>query len=107
WSFEEQFRKLNSGAIMHCYDHKLSGRGAVLFSLTQALRTFGAPKEASPGLTWKWWEYYQFFRGKNIHFKERIWRDRSRNSVTIDDVFDRVGGRRRVFLKMDIEGSEY
>jgi len=42
-----------------------------------------------------------------VHYRQRIWRDRESNSVTIDDVFARLPQGTRAFVKMDIEGSEY
>jgi len=81
WSFERDFKKLNDRAIIHCYDHTVS----IL-----------------------WMDYLRFFRANNVHFRQRIWRDREYGSVTIDDAFGRLPNQhQKVFLKMDVEGSEY
>lgn len=107
WNFERDFRRLNPDATIHCYDHTVSGRGALLFSVTETLRSLASlrPQTLRTALTWA--DYRLFFRGTTRHFQQRIWRDRSRNSVTISDVLERVKHLRPVFLKIDVEGSEY
>jgi FkbM family methyltransferase len=106
WSFERDFRKLNPGVVIHCYDHSVSSRNAFLFSFTELLRFFTTFRLSSLRASLTWFDYELFFRQRTMHFKQRIWRDQSRNSVTVKDVFSRVSAR-PVFLKVDIEGSEY
>ena len=48
-----------------------------------------------------------FSDSDGTHFKQRIWPDNQDNSATIDDVFSRLPAGCPVFVKMDIEGSEY
>lgn len=52
--------------------------------------------------------YRAFFQGDVVHFEERIFNrpDRPRDA-TIARVFDRLGDKKNVLLKMDIEGGEY
>ena len=107
WSFERDFRKLNPSAVIHCYDHTVSGRNALLFSVTELLRFFATFRIGSLRHALTWLDYEYFFRRNTVHFRQRIWRDRSRNSVTVKDVFSRIQGERPAFLKVDIEGSEY
>jgi Methyltransferase FkbM domain len=54
-----------------------------------------------------WIDYRRFFRRDATHFKQRISRDNQNNGATIDDVFERLPTECPVFVKMDIEGSEY
>jgi hypothetical protein len=54
-----------------------------------------------------WIDYLLFFRGRNVHFRQRIWRDRSDKSATVADAFGRLASDSQVFVKVDIEGSEY
>jgi hypothetical protein len=107
WNFERDFRRLNPQAVVHCYDHTVSSRGALFFSATETLRflTNFRPRTLRSAMTW--FDYRGFFRGDVKHFQQRVWRDRSRNSVTVGDALARVQGRRPIFLKIDIEGSEY
>jgi len=107
WNFERDFHRLNPDAVIHCYDHTVSSRGALFFSLTQALRFLGGLRKRNLRAAGTWWDYRRFFRGRVRHFQQRVWRDHSRNSVTVGDALARVGDRRPVFLKIDIEGSEY
>jgi hypothetical protein len=107
WNFERDFRRLNPQAVVHCYDHTVSSRGALFFSATETLRflTNFRPHTLRGAMTW--FDYRGFFRGDVKHFQQRVWRDRDRNSVTVSDALARVQDRRPVFLKIDIEGSEY
>jgi hypothetical protein len=54
-----------------------------------------------------WIDYRNFFRSEGTHFRQRIWRDNHNNSATIEDAFSRLPTECPVFVKMDIEGSEY
>lgn len=107
WNFEREFRRLNPTAVIHCYDHTVSERGALFFSATETLRflTNFRPDTLRGAKTWL--DYRGFFRGDVKHFRQRVWRDRNRNSVTVTDALGRVSSRVPIFLKIDIEGSEY
>ena len=107
WNFERDFHRLNPDAPIHCYDHTVSARGALFFSATESLRflTSLRPRALRSAMTWL--DYRRFFRGDVTHFQQRIWRDRNNNSATVSDALARVAGRGPVFLKIDIEGSEY
>ena len=107
WSFERDFRKLNPSAEIHCYDHTVSSRNALLFSVTELLRFFTTFRLSSLRAALTWLDYKLFFRRNTVHYRQRIWRDHSRNSITIKDVLSRIHGKKPVFLKVDIEGSEY
>jgi hypothetical protein len=107
WTFERDFRKYNTEAIVHCYDHTVSFRTAVQYSIGQLLRFLLLFRARSLRRIFAWLDYKLFFRAGRTHFKQRIWRDNHDNSATIDDVFNRLPAECPVFVKMDIEGSEY
>jgi hypothetical protein len=107
WTFEREFKKHNPDAIIHCYDHTVSARTAFQHSLYQWLRFVLRFRPGSLRKTLTWIDYYLFFRSQATHFKQRIWRDNEDNSATIADVFGRLPAECPVFVKMDIEGSEY
>jgi hypothetical protein len=107
WTFERDFERHNPMAIIHCYDHTVSMLTTVLYSLGQFARFIVRRKARYLRKTLAWLDYLVFFRGKNEHFRQRIWRDRSAGSATIADAFDRLPVGGPVFVKMDIEGSEY
>lgn len=107
WNFERDFQRLNPDAVIHCYDHTVSGRGALWFSVTETLRSLASGRSHALRTALTWADYRRFFRGKARHFQQRIWRDHSRNSATISDVLERVKDLRPIFLKIDVEGSEY
>ena len=107
WTFERDFKRQNPGATVHCYDHTVSFRTAVQYSIGQLLRFLLLFRARSLRRIFTWLDYKLFFRSGRTHFKQRIWRDNHDNSATIDDVFSRLPAECPVFVKMDIEGSEY
>jgi len=107
WSFERNFQRHNPDAAIHCYDHTVSFLTTVPYSFGQLARFAVRRKARYLRNTLAWLDYLAFFRGNNVHFRERIWRDHADGSATIADAFDRLPAKGAVFVKMDIEGSEY
>jgi hypothetical protein len=107
WTFERDFKKHNAGAIIHCYDHTVSFLTACQYSVGQLLRFILLFRARALPKTFTWIDYIRFFRADRIHFKQKVWFDHRDNGATIEDVFSRLPGKCPVFVKMDIEGSEY
>lgn len=109
WSFDEDFVKLNSKALVHGYDHTVSER---LFKrrLRKSIErfisfrsNFQAIRESLQLLK----RYQDFFQGPYRHYQERVHsRFEQKDDATMHKIIERVGGK-KVFLKIDIEGSEY
>lgn len=107
WTFERDFRARNAAAIVHCYDHTVSFPTVLAYSFGQLLRAVVRLDTVHLRRAFTFIDYPLFFRSGPVHYRQRIWRDREGNSVTIDDVFARLPQGTRAFVKMDIEGSEY
>ncbi len=107
WSFERDFKKRNPDAAIHCYDHTVSALTAFQYSIGQFFRFIVRFKTRYLWKAFAWIDYLVFFRADKIHFRQRIWRDRQDHSLTVDDAFGRLPKASQVFVKMDIEGSEY
>ena len=107
WTFERDFKQRNADAIVHCYDHTVSAGTAFQYSIGQLLRFFLKLRASYFRKIFTWIDYKVFFCADRIHFKQRIWRDGQNNSATIEDVLSRLPAECPVFVKMDIEGSEY
>ena len=107
WTFERDFKKHNPRAVVHCYDHTVTSLTALRYSIGQLLRFSARLKASHLRKAFTWIDYPWFFRGDNIHFRQRIWNDREDNSATVDDAFARLPGGCQIFVKVDIEGSEY
>jgi hypothetical protein len=107
WTFEWDFKKHNSAAIVHCYDHTVSFRTVLAYSFGQLLRAIVRLNAPHLRKAFAWIDYPLFFRADKVHFRQRIWRDRQDNSVTVDDAFARLPKAIPTFVKVDIEGSEY
>jgi len=107
WTFEQDFSRHNPKAVIHCYDHTVSLLTTLQYSLGQLLRFAVRFNMIHLRRALRWIDYPLFFRGNKIHFRQRIWRDRQDNSATIDDALGRLQPESLVFVKIDIEGSEY
>jgi hypothetical protein len=107
WTFERDFKRLNRDAIIHGYDHTVSRRTALQFSIGQLLRFILLFRRRSLRKIFTWIDYNRFFGSEGTHFKQRVSPDNRDNSTTIDDAFSRLPEGCPVFVKMDIEGSEY
>lgn len=111
WSFEEGFHAINPRAAIHAYDHTVSlrmfrsqfYRGLLQWPLQQL------PRAALGQRLWLWREFHAFFGSKARHFEERIvGREEREGEATLDKALRRLSpDRRKVFLKVDIEGDEY
>src|ERR1700730_6826856 len=107
WTFERDFKKHNAGAIVHCYDHTVSFRTVLAYSFGQLLRAVARLNTGHLRKAFAWIDYPLFFRADTIHFRQRVWRDRQDDSVTVDEAFGRLPKAIPTFVKVDIEGGEY
>lgn len=108
WSFETAFHGRHPQAPIHAYDHTVGGWiFAKEVYRTLRHRLAGRPSKPSLGariailLRYLW-----FFRGTTRHYAERIGTTVGVGAADIATVFSRIAGR-SVFVKCDIEGSEY
>ncbi len=107
WTFERDFKGRNPRAIVHCYDHTVDILSAFQYSIGQLARFLLRFDVRYLSRAFAWIDYLLFFRGDKVHFRQRIWRSRDNNSVTVADTFARLPADSQVFVKIDIEGSEY
>jgi hypothetical protein len=92
WSFEKDFFKLKERPI-HCYDHTIKYSFYSISGLKEIFSNIKLYKD-----------YKKFFSGKVVHFESAI--GLGKNLVDMSTVFNRVNCN-KIFLKIDIEGSEY
>ena len=106
WGFEEDCLKLNPMPL-EAYDPTVGlgwywrefGRSCVVFFNHKFVRNrFRILKG-----------YYEFFRGDRRHHRKFVGEDKQANEVSLAEVLKTfgVGPDKKVFLKIDIEGSEY
>jgi FkbM family methyltransferase len=109
WTFEEDFVRHNRGVIVHCYDHTVSARRIAIHSLKHLGKLPLGPSKQRRQESLRYLSYRMFFRGRihHYHHRTRIWDSTEGDSATIHDVFAKLAPGGGVFLKMDIEGSEY
>jgi len=109
WSFDEHFKRLNPRLQIHAYDHTISEkffrrrvRRKILPFLLRKI-----PRNDFTERLRALRSYRTFFSGDVKHFAERIHnRADTPRDATLDRVFARTSSS-KIFLKIDIEGSEY
>jgi hypothetical protein len=108
WQFEKDARALNPAIRVQVYDHTVSEKVFTRQYIAEvAARLTGRVGRASVQRRRERLRDYRVFFGQEAtHFQERIHDRQDELSVDIPTVFARAGPG-RVFVKMDIEGTEY
>ena len=110
WNFEKQLQAIRPGIDIHCYDHTVRPRRFVQY-VAKGIRHVFRGRGSVSGVADRigvWRDYGRFFRGRTVHFRERVFNRREKaNDATIDAIFARIAGKRHVLVKADIEGAEY
>lgn len=106
WTFEEQFSQLNQCEI-HCYDHSIDFFFFLKLSVNDIKQRIllRIPK-INMNVVLLPVRYKTFFVNSRRHFKEKVGGLRE-GEANFEKIFSRIADDRKVFLKMDIEGSEY
>jgi len=115
WSFEKDFSNRNPKANIHCYDYSVNFFSLIIFTLKSFILSFVRvimfdkkrfTKDFYGIFTIP--DYYSFFRENKIYFKKKIDTKTEKNCITIEDTYKVISSNsENIFLKMDIETSEY
>src|SRR5262249_4358258 len=111
WEFEKAFlqrrKALGRDLTIHAYDHSVNSGVLRIYRLKSAARyclTFDRKYLARCRMASG---FARFFDGRQAtHFKEKVWSRDEDGCVGIATILSRIPPDRRVFVKMDIEGSE-
>jgi hypothetical protein len=109
WSFERDFAARNPNIPIHVYDYSVSLIVFTEMCVRECVKFLSF--RSNIGLVYSRFKvifnYIRFFKDPKLHFKSRIASPVHGNlDVSIAEVFSRVPSS-KIFLKMDIEGSEY
>ena len=110
WSFEKDFYSFHNNRPIHCYDHTVKFSAIIKFSRRALLSIFNPKNHSLLGFKkiiknfCLSRDYKNFFINNRIHFRSAI--GIGTNLVSINDVFGKINTD-HIFLKIDIEGSEY
>ena len=109
WSFEESFKRQIPGLPIDAYDFSVSTKtfaNGIIKNIQKLITGRSSLKEVSRSIRILA-SYKRFFNGNTRHFKERVHDTKTKkNDVTIEEIIQRAPSQ-NIFLKMDIEGSEY
>ena len=107
WKFEKNFKKINKVCNIEAYDHTIDKdfwykrfrKDIVHFFLLKKLRLYKIIK------IFDYLDYKIFFKNKNKHFLKKVVQKAEKdNEISLSDLLSNDDG---IFLKIDIEGSEY
>ena len=115
WSFEKDYYKSNKKPI-YCYDHSVSYSSIRKYSLRSLGSYFFRIFKPKYFLKKKFFsnmlddiflfvDYKNFFKDSKKHFKQRI--GPGKDGVNINHILNKNNIELPVFIKIDIEGSEY
>lgn len=109
WTFEKEFNELNPAASIHAYDHTISS-GEFLLSFLKSIVKLVLARNSLAKVKYDLktlFNYPNFFDGNVAqHFREAIG-SRSKGDFTdLKTAISRLG-KEKLFIKSDIEGSEY
>lgn len=128
WTFEEHFKKRNKDSVLYCYDFSVGKwayiKGFILSSLviispfTYANALLNRRKEnffLQPFIEISaFFRFFSFFKTKkkNFFYQKGISDHKYGKFITIDEMMSNLPnlkdlGENSIYLKMDIEGSEY
>lgn len=116
WDFERAVARINPRIMVHAYDHTVGRKKfletAVRSGLSVPLRFLAlSPRGTRASFTrfQRAVDYFRFFSGRIRHYQERVWYNADRGSAPITRIISTTGPHapQSVFVKMDIEGSEY
>ena len=102
WSFERDFCQKNNAPV-HAYDGTINARRI----MQRILRYFFQLRpQRMLSAIWVSIDYFRFFRASRTHHRLNIGYD-SEDNRALRSIFQEEGMSTPVFIKMDIEGSEY
>lgn len=105
WTFEEQCTKLNQCEI-HCYDHSIDFFFFLKLSFNNIKqRILLRVSKINMKVVLLPLRYKTFFINDRKHYQEKV--GGRIDEANFNKIFSRIPEEKKVFLKMDIEGSEY
>jgi hypothetical protein len=104
WSFESNFLKINKVPLL-AFDASV-GRKFFFRKIKKAIFRIYKPKIFFESLK-KYRSYKNFFTGSSIHYEKYVGLEsNNKKFITLESILKKIKNK-KIFLKIDIEGSEY
>ncbi|MBI5214458.1 MAG: FkbM family methyltransferase [Ignavibacteriae bacterium] len=117
WSFDKEYRMKNPAVKIIGVDHSIGRWWFLRRILIYAWKVFlygllfnGEKRKKYLQRIHRYKEYFTFFQRPNIHIRKRVSTLRNATDIRLSDIVDMCPEKKSghdIFLKMDIEGSEY
>jgi len=109
WEFEKQLVQCSKNCKIFAYDHTVTNFFWIKYTYINLLNFLLFKKLTIKKIIkiFLYIEYKFFFKSNNKHFIKKIGNKNSKNQITINSIFDTLPIKKKIILKIDIEGDEY
>jgi len=109
WEFEKQLIKCNKNCKFFAYDHTVTNFFWLKYTYNNLLDFLFLKKLTIKKIIkiFLYIEYKFFFKNYKKHFIKKIGNKNSKNQITINSIFNTLPNKKKIILKIDIEGDEF
>jgi len=109
WHFEKKFLRYQKKCYLLAYDHTVTKKFWIQYTFKNFVDFLLLKKLTIRKILdiFKYFEYKYFFKNNNKHFVKKIGNKNSKKETTIDHIFNKLPLKKKIILKIDIEGDEY
>ena len=109
WSFEKYLIKHQKNCHLLFYDHTVTKKFWLRYTVKNFIDFLLLKKLTLKKILniFKFFEYKFFFKYNKKHYIKKIGNKNSNKETTIDNIFNKLPLKKKIILKIDIEGDEY
>ena len=109
WCFEKHLIKHQKNCHLLFYDHTVTKKFWLQYTVKNFIDFLLLKKLTLKKILniFKFFEYKFFFKYNKKHYIKKIGNKNSKNQITLNRIFDTLPIKKKIILKIDIEGDEY